>query len=489
MHKAVYMIQLKLEGQAIARHPEYNMGDRRLLHRIEELAADELPDDAETNPCANRYALTLPDGTRHVMNEWSLPTWDANDPYALSVAENEVLLGLRDSFRHCDRLQRHVSFLFSAGSLYHTTNSLLLVHACVPTLEDGSFRQIPVRTDGSDPESAVKLAGRALYDRLDAVVREAFFLPAYYCEAQVQLPEASMLFSPQSTPRADASGPHDGRLTRTGSVVGLFGHPSSGSHPHGFEFGLTADSRAASLVNLAAAAAALDLESPVLTTAVPLPEAAFTSPTGSMPALLTPDTLRERKQYAMDTLWWLWCGPTSPLFGRARMATAERYWLTDKSTWTEPPDPYYTHRTDADFCKRVLAEFGCVDTELNRARIVSGHVPVKIIKGQSPVLASGRLVSIDGGMSRAYQSTTGVAGFTLISNSRNLLLACHKPFLADSSKAAMRSDLDVESSLSVVHKFPRRRLVRDTDTGFRLAKRIGDLKTLISAYQGGELAY
>ena len=134
---------------------------------------------------------------------------------------------------------------------------------------------------------------------------------------------------------------------------------------------------------------------------------------------------RERVIKDQDYMWSLWCGPDSPLFGKKKMATFERYFIEDKAVHKEEGNLYYKMRDDKDTCCRILEEFG-LDPEVSH--IVNGHVPVKVTKGESPVKAEGKLFVIDGGMSKPYQKVTGIAGYTLIYDSYNLILAEHAPF-------------------------------------------------------------
>jgi fructose-1,6-bisphosphatase-3 len=183
-----------------------------------------------------------------------------------------------------------------------------------------------------------------------------------------------------------------------------------------------------------------------------------------------------------DTLWYLWCGADSPLFGSNRMATFERYFFADKSTHTEERDPYYTYRDTEETCKMILADFG-LDPET--AHIINGHVPVKVMKGESPVKANGKLLVIDGGFAKAYQKSTGIAGYTLIYNSHGLLLVSHEPFV--SAQKAIEDEMDIHSSSFVVEYANERIKVRDTDDGAVIFGHISDLTDLLRAYETGEI--
>jgi fructose-1,6-bisphosphatase-3 len=130
----------------------------------------------------------------------------------------------------------------------------------------------------------------------------------------------------------------------------------------------------------------------------------------------------------------------------------------------------------------ILAEFGL---NPKSGRIINGHVPVKVHKGQSPIKAGGKLLVIDGGLAKAYQKVTGIAGYTLISNSRGLLLAEHQPF--ESIQKAVQDEFDLDSRTQIIATYPRRLLVRDTDRGREIQSRIDALRALLEAYQSGSL--
>lgn len=181
------------------------------------------------------------------------------------------------------------------------------------------------------------------------------------------------------------------------------------------------------------------------------------------------------KQWAMDLMWYLWCGSKSPVFGKDKMTTFEHYFIADKQTHKETLNPYYKLSVQEEFCDRILEEF---DLPAKGSHIINGHVPVKMKDGETPVKAGGKLFIIDGGLSKAYQAATGIAGYTLIYNSNHLALAEHMPF-----------DPNKESSprVSVVEKMQSRVMVADTDKGRELAGQIADLKELVAAYREGTL--
>mgnify|MGYP000874563639 CR=1 FL=1 len=179
------------------------------------------------------------------------------------------------------------------------------------------------------------------------------------------------------------------------------------------------------------------------------------------------------KEEALDLMWYLWCGARSPVFGKSKMTTFEHYFVEDKATHKEVMNPYYKLCEKVEICDKILEEFG-LKTE--GSHIINGHVPVKLKDGEKPVKAGGKLFVIDGGLSKAYQSTTGIAGYTLIYNSHHLALAEHMPF--DPKK-------DSTPKVSVVEKLKVRIMVADTDKGRELKEQIADLKELVAAYREG----
>ena len=180
-----------------------------------------------------------------------------------------------------------------------------------------------------------------------------------------------------------------------------------------------------------------------------------------------------QKEWCMDFVWYLWCGPKSPVFGKDKMATFESYFVADKATHKEHMNPYYKLSQKEEICDKILKEFG-LPTE--GSHIINGHVPVKLKDGESPIKGNGKLYVIDGGLSKSYQPKTGIAGYTLIFNSRHLALAEHKPF-----------DPTQESTpkLTIVEKMKKRVMVADTDIGKKLQADIADLNELVAAYRGG----
>ncbi len=345
MHKAISIIQFKLEGQLIMRHPEYHMEHRLLLDKVD----------------YSRGVITI-DGKEYELNDKNFPTIDPADPYALTEEEADVMHRLTHAFTHCERLQKHIRFLFKKGSMYLCYNDNLYYHGCIPFNEDGTFREVDL--DGH------RLSGKALFDFLEEWARKGFYLEK--------------------------------------------GDPD--------------------------------------------------------------------KTYGADLMWYTWSNQNSPLFGKDRMATYERYFIDDKATHEEHKDYYYRLIEDENICRMILREFH-MDPQISH--IVNGHVPVKIKKGESPLKANGRLLMIDGGFSRAYQDTTGIAGYTLIYNSYGLKLVTLDPF--ESREKAIKEETDIQSDIRVVAHVSRRKMVGDTDKGHQLQKDVDSLMELLAAYRSGEI--
>ncbi len=343
MHKAIAVIQFKVESQLIARHPEYGMDDRRLLEKID-------------------YAqgiLTIGEKSWQ-LQDTLFPTIDPSQPLALTSGEEELMKTIAASFRHSEKLQRHIRFLYAQGSTYLKVNGNLLYHGCIPMTEQGTFMEASLGGE--------TYAGKAYLDYVDRMVRQAYFAPAH----------------------------------------------------------------------------------------------------------------SQEKYDARDFLWYLWCGPKSPLFGKNKMATFERYFIADKSTHKEVMNPYYKQLDSRATCEAILREFGL---DPARAHIINGHVPVKLKAGESPVKGEGLLYVIDGGISKAYQSHTGIGGYTLIYNSRFLALAEHSPFHVD----ADQRPIDFTPTVRIVETMPRRVTVADTDEGQVIAGQVAELTALLAAYRNGEI--
>lgn len=344
MHKAISIIQFKIEGQIIKRSPEYNMEHRLLLDKINY-------DKGTINIKGKEYKL----------NDTHFPTIDPKDPYKLTEEEEIIINKLNTYFQNSEKLQKHVKFLYSKGSMYLKFNSNLLYHGCIPMNEDGSFKKVKMGNE--------EVAGKKLFDKFNSLLTDFYF----------------------NREKID------------------------------------------------------------------------------------------EKLYGTDIIWYLWCGENSPLFGKDQMTTFERYFINEKETHTEIKNPYFEHRNKENICKNILKEF---ELDPNNSHIVNGHVPVKTIKGESPIKANGRLLVIDGGFSKAYQPKTGIAGYTLIYNSYSLRLASHQPF--ESTDKAIKEERDVLSTLAVLEKV-NRKYVSDTDIGRELKKQIKDLEMLLVAYRMGRI--
>lgn len=187
-------------------------------------------------------------------------------------------------------------------------------------------------------------------------------------------------------------------------------------------------------------------------------------------------------QRYLDFMWYLWCGSNSPLSGRV-VKTFERTFIEDKSTWEEPKNPYYEYQSSEPVCRMMLREFGLYS---ENSHIINGHTPVHVNQGENPLKAHGRLIVIDGGFCKAYQKTTGIAGYTLIFNSHGMRLKSHQPF--SGMEAALEENMDIDSESQQVVTFPKRVMVADTDTGERLKEQIADLEDLLTAYREGWIA-
>lgn len=345
MHKAITILQLKLEGKIISRNPGFHMEDRLILNRL-------YPESGSVEVAGKSYSL----------RDTYFPTIDPEHPYDLLTQEQELMDKLKSSFLNSEKLQKHISFLYSNGSMYLKNNSNLLYHGCIPLNPDGSFKKVRIGTSGKE------YSGKAYLDRMDMLAREGYF--------NTKNPQA--------------------------------------------------------------------------------------------------------KQYAMDMMWYLWCGADSPLFGKERMTTFERYFIADKNTHIEKRNPYYKLQEDETICNMIFQEFG-LDPKISH--IINGHVPVEIKKGESPIRAGGKLLVIDGGFSRAYQAQTGIAGYTLIYNSYGLLLVSHEPF--ESTQKAIEEERDIHSTTVVLEQEVLRKRVGDTDIGEELKVQIKDLEKLLEAYRKG----
>ena len=343
IHKAIAMIQFKLEGQLIKKHPEFMMDDRLLLDKIDY--------DKKT---------VVAYGKEYEMKDTQFPTVDPADPYNLTPDEEQVMERIRQAFLKCEKLQRHVRFMFSNGGLYKVHNSNLLYHGCVPLDENGNFKSVNV--DGKEYK------GRALYDVLDNYARKGYY------------------------------------------------------------------------------------------------------------AKNDPMDMRN----AQDYIWYIWAGPNSPVFGKDKMTTFERYFIADKEAHKETKNIYYSMMDNEDILNKILKEFG-LDT--GKSHIINGHVPVELKKGETPIKCDGKLLVIDGGFSKAYQNKTGIAGYTLVANSHGMRLVAHEPF--ESMESAIIHESDIFSDSTIVETAATRIRVADTDIGRELKESIKQLEQLLQAYRDG----
>lgn len=192
------------------------------------------------------------------------------------------------------------------------------------------------------------------------------------------------------------------------------------------------------------------------------------------------DVTDEERRNARDYYLYAWCGPDSPLFDKSKMATFERYMIADKKTHHEEKGHYYHLRSNEEVCDMILNAF---EVTGEHRHIINGHVPVKVGDGENPVKANGKLMVIDGGFSKAYHSTTGIAGYTLVYHSRGFELVQHEPFT--SADEAVKKGTDIISTNRLVELSSHRVRVRDTDRGKELTGQIQELRELLYAYRHG----
>ncbi len=344
IHKAITIIQFKIEGEMSKRNPQFELEKRQLLDKIDyELGTVKL------------------DGKSYALNDSNFPTIDKKNPYLLTKEEREVMEKLEKYFVNSEKLQRHIDFFFTNGSVYLKHNSNLLYHGCIPLTESGELKRVCVFGE--------ELKGKEYLDKIEEIVRKAYL--------------------------------YRGR--------------------------------------------------------------------------------KDKQEKYNDFLWYLWCGKDSPLFGKDAMKTFERYFIDDKITHIENKNPYYKLYNEESVCRKILSEFGL---NPNISHIINGHVPVKTLKGEKPVKAKGKLFLIDGGFSKAYQKETGIAGYTLISNSYGLKIVEHEPF--ESLEKAICEGRDIISSTRIVEDSSVNRIrVKDTDIGRELQTQINDLRKLLKAYELG----
>lgn len=194
------------------------------------------------------------------------------------------------------------------------------------------------------------------------------------------------------------------------------------------------------------------------------------------------DEEADERRFARDFFWYLWCGHDSPLFDKARMTTFERYFIADKATHNEEKGWYFKLRDNEQVCDMILDAFG---VEGEHRHIINGHVPVRTLKGEKPILANGKLMVIDGGFAKAYHNTTGIAGYTLVYHSRGFELVQHEPFT--STEEAVREGSDIISTTQLVEMSQKRMRVRDTDKGVELQAQIDELSDLLHAFRHGHV--
>ena len=343
IHKAMSVIQFKLEGQLAKENPEFGMQERNLWEKVD----------------FEKGTITIK-GKEYAMLDTYFPTIDPKDPNKLTPEEEDIMERLEKAFLGCEKLQKHIRFLLTKGSLYKVYNSNLLYHACVPLNEDGSFKEVMIYGE--------KLSGKALYEKLDSYIRKGFF--------------------------------------------------------------------------------ALD---------------------------------KEEKEKGKNIMWYIWLGEGSPVYGKDKMATFERYFIKEKETHKETKNPYFKLIEDENVVDSILQEFGL---DVETSHIINGHVPVK--KGERPIKCNGKVLVIDGGYSKAYRKQTGIAGYTLIHDSCGMILAAHDPF--ESAEKAISDECDIYSERMTVNRTLHYKYIKDTDQGRELEEMIRDLETLVRAYRSGELS-
>jgi fructose-1,6-bisphosphatase-3 len=188
----------------------------------------------------------------------------------------------------------------------------------------------------------------------------------------------------------------------------------------------------------------------------------------------------EEHAEALDYMWYLWCGADSPLYNKDKMTTFERYFVNDKTLYQEKKGAYYVLADRAETCDYIMSEFGL---DPAKSRIINGHIPVRTKSGETPMRAGGKRLVIDGGFSKPYHKTTGIAGYTLIYNSHGLQLVEHEKF--ESKEKAIVTGTDIHSRVQLEEFKYHRMLVRDTDRGRELSLQIENLHHLLFAYRNG----
>ncbi len=343
MHKAISIIQLKLDGQLVLKHPNYKMNKLAKLQDVD-----------------FKNKKYIRDGKKYNLIVDNFPTIDFSSPYELTFEENELMKKLTHAFRHSQKLQQHVDFLFSHGSMYLAYNNNLLYHGCIPTNNDGTFTKF--------------------YDEIGKEYSGKKYLN--YCDRKARACYYSKVWNSDET----------------------------------------------------------------------------------------------------DFFYFLWCGEISPLYGKNDITTFERYFLAeeDLKDFPEPKNQYYSFENDYNYCQKILNEFDIFD---ENGVIINGHMPVKIKKGESPIKAGGKLIIIDGGICKAYQKVTGIAGYTLVYNSYGLKLIAHRVF--ESKELAIQTNKDMIHSKSSISKEKPRKLIKETDNGKKIQEKIDDLMSLLKCYRQG----
>lgn len=343
MHKAISIIQLKLDGQLVLKHPNYKMNKLAKLQDVD-----------------FKNKKYIRNGKKYNLIVDNFPTIDFSSPYELTFEENELMKKLTHAFRHSQKLQQHVDFLFSHGSMYLAYNNNLLYHGCISTNNDGTFTKF--------------------YDEIGKEYSGKEYLN--YCDRKARACYYSKVWNSDET----------------------------------------------------------------------------------------------------DFFYFLWCGEISPLYGKNDITTFERYFLAeeDLKDFPESKNQYYSFENDYNYCQKILNEFDIFD---ENGVIINGHMPVKIKKGESPIKAGGKLIIIDGGICKAYQKVTGIAGYTLVYNSYGLKLIAHRVF--ESKELAIQTNKDMIHSKSSISKEKPRKLIKETDNGKKIQEKIDDLMSLLKCYRQG----
>jgi fructose-1,6-bisphosphatase-3 len=336
MHKAAAILEFKLSGPVIERHPEWQMDNRRLLHLIDH----------------QNGTITL-DGKVHPLKDTHFPTIDPTDPYRLTDEEQICLDRLRQSFISSERLWQHMLFIVGQGGMSLTRDEALIFHACVPTNEDGTFRETNIGDQ--------KLSGGNLFRKMEEIIRKTY---------------------------------------------------RQGAHT------------------------------------------------------VTDD---------LDYYYWLWANPDSPLFGKSRMTTFERYFLDDPETHREVKDAYFQKIHDAEFVRKIGQAFGIAKDVL----VINGHVPVKVEKGEDPVKQGGNAVTIDGAFSESY----GDHGYTLVMGPNAIRLAEHSHF--ESITHFLDKDDDMIPKLRTLREYGTPRTLGETHESEDIHAQLCSLNNLLQAYRSG----